>query len=1027
MKKTLISLHRGLWILIAAVIVVIAIVISLARMLTPYIATQRPEIQQKISAYLQQPVQINNFTVRWQRFMPVIKATDVIIYDDQKQYPLLHVDEADIGINLLETLLTGHIQLGSLNVSGATINVRESSDGHISVDGLGAIFNKQLAQSKSNNLNDFLNFLFIAPRFSFENITLNWHGKQGDVLLLKDLYLTLHNHWYGHTLWGGAVLAQTQPTELRIVMKLTGDWHSMQKTNINFYVNAENIVLTQWLQQHPVGGFTANKGSASVQLWGTWKQGQFDKLQTLFNIKQAELIKNNNSDQPLLINQGSGNAVWQAEGKSWNADAELKDISFSRWNKIPGVSHLNAYVHATPDAGFAHVIANNSQFDFGPLFRAPLLLQDSNASVAWQHAADGWIIKTDPFQIKTSDAIANGTLSLLFPNDNSSPIINVLAKFTMQGKQHVTDYLPITIMSPGLLQWLSNSIIHLDGIQATLALRGPLHGFPYDHNEGVFMVDSQVQGLDLKYLPDWPSVTKVNGHLVFLGRAMQFDATAGTVFNSKIQELHAQIPLMEKKVPAILQIQSELAGNVSDAIKFIQQSPLQKKFSATQNIQANGNMQLALNLNIPLEHDDKLTTKIQGKLALNKTNLIIPSHNITLQNLNGNAQFTDSNVSAQNITASLWNKPITINISTPQQTPVIQVQYDDLSARLQQDNNNWLVNLQSPMLEGQVTVPSDKQRPVQVNLQYLYITPDNTQNFKNINPESLPPLLVTINDMRYGTKQFGHVQLQLNPTAGGAQISSLQVSSSYFNLTATGTWVGRDTAQQTSVSGTLTSNNIAGLLQSWDFPASIVSNQGAVNFGLAWPGPAYEPSFQAMAGKVSIRVSQGQIVNLDSATAMKMDIGRLLSLLSFQSIERRLKLDFSDLTSKGFSFNNMQADFQIQQGNAYLQNAAKINGPVADIEILGRIGLVAKDYDLTVSVTPQLTSALPIIVGLATGPVGPVAALATWAATQVVGTAVNKIATDNYRMTGSWSSPNVTPSNNNNNSSSSNKVKRSIS
>lgn len=1024
MKKTLISLHRGLWILIAAVIVVIAIVISLARILTPYIATQRPEIEQKISAYLQQPVQINNFTVRWQRFMPVIKATNVVIYDDQKKYPLLHVDEADIGINLLETLLTGHMQLGSLNVSGATLNVRENSTGHISVDGLGIIFNKQLAQQKSDNLTDFLNFLFIAPHFSFQHITLNWYGKQGDVLLLKDLNLTLHNHWYGHTLWGGAVLAQTQPTELRIVMKMTGDWHSMQKTNINFYADAENIVLAQWLQQHPIAGFTANKGLASVQLWGAWKQGQFDKIQTVFNIKQAEVIKNNNTDQPLLINQGSGNVVWQQEVKNWNVDAQLNDISFSRWNKIPGVSHLNAYVHATPDAGFAHIIANNSQFDFGALFRAPLLLQDSSASVAWQHdAAEGWIIKTGPFQVKTSDAVANGTLNLLLPNDNSSPIINLLVKFTMQGKQHVADYLPITIMSPGLLHWLSNSITHLDAAQATLALRGPLHGFPYDHNEGVFIVDSQVQGLDLKYLPDWPAVTKVNGHLVFAGRAMQFDATSGTIFNSKIQELHAQIPLMEKKVPAILQIQSKLAGNVSDAIKFIQQSPLQKKFSAAQNVQANGDMQLALNLNIPLEHDDKATTKIQGKLALNKTNVIIPTHNITLQNLNGNAQFTDSNISAQNITASLWNKPITINISTPQQTPVIQIQYDDLSAQLQQDNNNWVVNLQSPMLEGQVTVPSDKERPVEVNLQYLYITPNDNQTFKNINPESLPPLLVTINDMRYGAKQFGHVQLQLNPTAGGATISSLQAGTSYFNLTASGTWMGRDTAQQTSVSGTLTSNNVAGLLQSWSFPASIVSSQGAVNFGLAWPGPAYDPSFQNMAGKVSIRVTQGQIVNLDSATAMKMDIGRLLSLLSFQSIERRLKLDFSDLTAKGFSFNNMQADFQIQQGNAYLQNAAKINGPVADIEILGRIGLVAKDYDLMVSVTPQLTSALPIIVGLATGPVGPIAAAATWAATQVVGTAVNKIATDNYRMTGSWSNPNVTP-NNGSSSKSSNKLSK---
>ena len=118
MKKTLVSLHRGLWIFIAAIIVVVAIVLSAARIITPYLVTQRPEIEQKISAYLQLPVQINNFTVRWQRFMPVIKATNVVIYDDQKKYPLLHVDEADIGINLLKSLWHWSIEPGIIHVKG---------------------------------------------------------------------------------------------------------------------------------------------------------------------------------------------------------------------------------------------------------------------------------------------------------------------------------------------------------------------------------------------------------------------------------------------------------------------------------------------------------------------------------------------------------------------------------------------------------------------------------------------------------------------------------------------------------------------------------------------------------------------------------------------------------------------------------------------------------------------------------------------------------------------------------------------
>jgi uncharacterized protein YhdP len=126
--------------------------------------------------------------------------------------------------------------------------------------------------------------------------------------------------------------------------------------------------------------------------------------------------------------------------------------------------------------------------------------------------------------------------------------------------------------------------------------------------------------------------------------------------------------------------------------------------------------------------------------------------------------------------------------------------------------------------------------------------------------------------------------------------------------------------------------------------------------------------------------------------------------LSLTTLPRRLSLDFTDLFSKGFSFDLIHGDFDIDSGDAYTTNLY-LEGPPARIEASGRVGLRDEDYDQLVTVTPRLTSSLPLA-GAIVG--GPVAGGVLFAVDKLFGKRIDKISSYQYTITGPWTDPVIT-------------------
>ncbi len=326
--------------------------------------------------------------------------------------------------------------------------------------------------------------------------------------------------------------------------------------------------------------------------------------------------------------------------------------------------------------------------------------------------------------------------------------------------------------------------------------------------------------------------------------------------------------------------------------------------------------------------------------------------------------------------------------------PVIQIS---------KQNEKWGIKITSPEIAGDITVPADVSA-VQGHFDHIILSESN--NGEPINPGDLPSLDISANDVKYNTLRLGHVTLLTNHQLNGLQIRELRLNQNSSTINASGTWTGNGSHSTTHLKGNLTTGNLSELLAMWGANASsLIANDATAQFDLTWPDAPFKMTLAGLSGAVSINLGHGRVVNLSQSTQAKLDIGKMLSIFSLQTIPRAIFAPGStDMVREGYNFDSMKATFKIDSGNAYT-NDMRFDGPVAIVDIAGRIGLEDKDFNLRLGITTFVTSALlPAAVSVVATPIAGVAA---WAVGQLwnQATSHSKTTSYQYRITGSWDNP----------------------
>lgn len=332
----------------------------------------------------------------------------------------------------------------------------------------------------------------------------------------------------------------------------------------------------------------------------------------------------------------------------------------------------------------------------------------------------------------------------------------------------------------------------------------------------------------------------------------------------------------------------------------------------------------------------------------------------------------------------------------------------DLQIQAAREADGWHVRLRSDPVNGAMLLPVDfTARPVALNMRRLWlslpeeksdVTRNDAAQKTPPDPRELPGVVLNADDFAAGLSRLGAVEARIVRQPNGLALEYFRASGATFEITASGAWEVADGQQQSRLNITLASHNVRQTLSSLGYNTGIEARDGKITAELRWPGSPIDDVLPRLNGGIGLRLANGQLREVAPGGA-----GRLFGLLSLGALPRRLLLDFSDVFSAGLSFDTASGDFVLESGNAYTRNL-RLEGPAADILLVGRVGLAARDYDQVVLVEAGLSSALPVAGAIAGGPaVGAVVLLLS----QLLKEPIKDVTQTRYWITGSWDNPTV--------------------
>jgi len=234
----------------------------------------------------------------------------------------------------------------------------------------------------------------------------------------------------------------------------------------------------------------------------------------------------------------------------------------------------------------------------------------------------------------------------------------------------------------------------------------------------------------------------------------------------------------------------------------------------------------------------------------------------------------------------------------------------------------------------------------------------------------------------------------------GVSLDSATTTDPAFGFTGTGRWVIDlldEAGQRSYLNGRMIGTDVDGAMKKLGFDPGIDGSRFEIDLDLSWSGGPTEDYLASLDGQVGIDFGAGQLKEVDPGA------GRVFGLMSIVALPRRLALDFRDVFQKGLAFDAIKGHFRVVNGTTYTCDL-NLNGPAVAIGVVGRAGLLSRDYNQAAIVSANFGNTLPVVGAVVAGPQ---VAAALLIFSQIFKKPMGEIGQVYYKVGGSWDEPSI--------------------
>lgn len=328
--------------------------------------------------------------------------------------------------------------------------------------------------------------------------------------------------------------------------------------------------------------------------------------------------------------------------------------------------------------------------------------------------------------------------------------------------------------------------------------------------------------------------------------------------------------------------------------------------------------------------------------------------------------------------------------------------------------DGWSLRFANDIVKGQLGGLGG-ERPLSVGLEYLHLQPEVLQQLPSeseqaFDPSQLPEADVVIEQLSVSDEDYGHWSFQVKPTTDGLQLTQIEGELRGLHLTgldgdpgAVLNWYfGDDGVERSDFSGLFHTRNIGEVLTQWGQPNLIESQRASYRAQLRWAAPPWGLSADNLMGDVALELTEGRFSR--NASGGADGILRLFAVLNFDSLARRLRLDFSDLYQSGLAYDSIRGRAHFDAGQIEFREPLLVRSPSSRMQLMGRIDLVNETLDARLVATLPVASNLTFLTALVGGLP---AAAGVYLVSKLFERQVDQATSVSYRISGDWDDPKI--------------------
>ncbi|WP_084618539.1 YhdP family phospholipid transporter [Cellvibrio sp. OA-2007] len=343
----------------------------------------------------------------------------------------------------------------------------------------------------------------------------------------------------------------------------------------------------------------------------------------------------------------------------------------------------------------------------------------------------------------------------------------------------------------------------------------------------------------------------------------------------------------------------------------------------------------------------------------------------------------------------------------------------------------WQLEVENSVVAGKLLVPDSPFIPLQVDLTRLSLTQSMlgqadqiaavdgaseaagetsaapARPVEIIDPRKLPLANISIASLLMDDNNYGNWSLQLRPNEQGVVIDNIRGSIRGVTVSAVDEaqegarliWQNTPTGVQTRFIGNLSAADLGGVLRAWGKPDTIESETAHFSADLFWAGSPQDFNLVNLNGEMSIAIETGRFKREANAGD---GILRLMSILNFDTLARRLRFDFSDLYKSGLAYDAIDGKVRFNQGTMVFEEPLIVRTPSSGMQMAGSIDLRNETLNTRLVATLPVAGNVTFYAALATGLP---AAAGVYLISKLFKKQVDQATSVSYTIKGSWDEP----------------------